>query len=232
MSDLRVALVAEGPTDTVIIEAALRSILPNPFILTQLQPEQTLPRYGTGWGGVLRWCQAFANRGYASFHQDPTLTSFDLLVLHIDSDVTQMAYADVDSDLTNIALEQNWPDLPNGTLTCPPAASGTNYMRQCLLSWCKLEELGSKSVFCVPSQASEAWLVAAVFDDGHQLLSDLECRASLSEEMERLPKPERIKKTQREYRQHAFTVTKNWPKVESRCTQAARFSCEIAGATQ
>ena len=43
MSDLRIALVAEGPTDFVIIEAALKAILPGAFILTQLQPEASLP---------------------------------------------------------------------------------------------------------------------------------------------------------------------------------------------
>lgn len=39
MSDLRIALVAEGPTDYEIIKAALRVILkPRTFIMTQLQP--------------------------------------------------------------------------------------------------------------------------------------------------------------------------------------------------
>jgi hypothetical protein len=55
MSDLRIALVAEGPTDYVIIEAALKVFLPQPFILTQLQPEATKPEIGGGWGGVLKW---------------------------------------------------------------------------------------------------------------------------------------------------------------------------------
>src|SRR6478672_6431271 len=44
MSDLRVALVAEGPLDRVIIEAALKAVIPRPFILTLLQPEPTDPR--------------------------------------------------------------------------------------------------------------------------------------------------------------------------------------------
>ena len=49
MSELRIALVAEGPTDYVIIEAALKAVLPKPFILTQLQPEATRPDLGQGW---------------------------------------------------------------------------------------------------------------------------------------------------------------------------------------
>lgn len=70
MSELRVALVAEGPTDAVVIEAALRALLPRPFVLTQLQPEPTRPKLGTGWGGVLRWCLDFAKRGHTSIESE------------------------------------------------------------------------------------------------------------------------------------------------------------------
>ena len=66
MSDLRIALVAEGPTDCIIIEAALKAVLGQPFVLTQLQPEPTRPDMGGGWGGVFKWCQEFRLRGAAS----------------------------------------------------------------------------------------------------------------------------------------------------------------------
>jgi hypothetical protein len=36
MSELRVALVAEGPTDAVVVEAALKALLRRPFVLTLL----------------------------------------------------------------------------------------------------------------------------------------------------------------------------------------------------
>jgi hypothetical protein len=57
MSDLRIGLVAEGKTDQVVIEAALKAILERPFILTLLQPETSDPfgdagPLGGGWGGV------------------------------------------------------------------------------------------------------------------------------------------------------------------------------------
>lgn len=52
MSNPRIALVAEGPTDFVIIEAALKAILQRPFVLNQLQPEPTRPEMG----GRLGWC--------------------------------------------------------------------------------------------------------------------------------------------------------------------------------
>ena len=61
MSDrLRIALVAEGSTDRVVIEAALRFILGSrPFVLNQLQPVGSVAfgPMGAGWSGVYRWCQ-------------------------------------------------------------------------------------------------------------------------------------------------------------------------------
>ena len=61
MSDrLRIALVAEGPTDRIVIEAALRSTLGSrPFVLNQFQPVGSVAfgPMGSGWSGVYRWCQ-------------------------------------------------------------------------------------------------------------------------------------------------------------------------------
>ena len=51
MSELRIALVAEGPTDAIVIEAALKALLPRPFVLTLVQPEETRPKLGAGWRG-------------------------------------------------------------------------------------------------------------------------------------------------------------------------------------
>ena len=92
---LRIALVAEGPTDQPLIEAALGAILPGqPFVLTQLQPEATLPRMGAGWGGVLKWCHAAGARHTGPIDSDPTLELYDLLIIHLDLDVCDKQYAD------------------------------------------------------------------------------------------------------------------------------------------
>ena len=61
---LRIALVAEGPTDYEAIQAALKAVLPQPFVMIQLQPEATGGMMGTGWCGVLKWMQA-AQQWYA-----------------------------------------------------------------------------------------------------------------------------------------------------------------------
>ncbi len=70
---LRIALVAEGPTDSVVIESALRSMLQGwPFVLNQIFPATSVGfgAMGTGWVGVYRWCRQSAKRGGGSLSAD------------------------------------------------------------------------------------------------------------------------------------------------------------------
>lgn len=230
MSDLRVALVAEGPTDAIVIEAALKGLLPRPFVLTQLQPEVTRPKLGAGWGGVLRWCLEFATRGYARLEDDPTLPGFDLFVLHADADVAEGTYADVSDELVEVARQRGWPVLPSSA-PCPPPTESVAVVRACLHSWLGLQTLGPKTVLCVPSKAIDAWLASAVFDDGHRLLNSLECNLNLEAQLRALPHAERVRKTTREYRAREKQITGAWAIVRNRCSQAKRFSDELAAAT-
>lgn len=227
MSELRVALVAEGPTDAIVIGAALKALLPRPFVLTQLQPESTRPKLGTGWGGVLRWCLDFAARGHARFEDDPTLPGFDLFVVHIDADVAEKKYADVSDEMANLAGQLSWPTLPN-LIPCPPPSGSVDAMRTCLLAWAGMREAGPKTVFCVPSKAVEAWLTAATFDGGHPLQSGLECDLNVESQLKALPVAQRIKKTPVDYRARERTIADAWSVVRQRCTQAERFSREVA----
>ena len=227
MSDLRVALVSEGPTDAIVIEAALRALLPRPFVLTQLQPEPTRPKLGTGWGGVLRWCVDFAARNYACFEDDPTLPGFDLFVVHIDADVATKNYADVSDEFAQLAAQHGWPTLPNSA-RCPPPSGSVNAMRTCLLAWAGMHEPGPKTVFCVPSKAVEAWLTAAALDGDHALQSSLECNLNVESQLRALPVAQRIKKTARDYRALGRTIAEEWSVVRQRCSQADRFSTEVA----
>jgi hypothetical protein len=225
---LRVALVTEGRTDAVMIEAALRALLPRSFLPTRLQPEERhRPELGSGWGGVLRWCLDFATRGYPRFEDDPTLPGFDLFVVHIDADVAAMNYADVSPEVAALASQLAWPTLPL-VIPCPPPSGGADAMRMCLLAWSGLRAPGPRTVFCVPSQAIESWLAAAVLKDGHPLLAGLECTLNIDRQMAVLPKGQRIKKTLNEYRAHQHTVTKAWPTVRQRSSQAERFSADVA----
>ena len=228
MSDLRVAIVAEGKTDVIVIEAALKALLPRRFIPTALQPEPTRTKLG-GWGGVLCWCLDFAKRGYSSFEDDVTLPGFDLFVVHVDADVAECAYTDLSGGIANMATQNNWPALPNN-VPCPPPTGSADAMRTCLPSWAGVQSFGPRTVLCVPSKAIEAWLVAAAFEDGHAMLTNLECKLNLKGQLAAMPLPQRINKSEHQYRLHATRITQNWAVVRQRCTQAERFSIEVAAA--
>ncbi len=223
------ALVAEGPTDAIIIEAALTALLSRPFILTLLQPEPTRPAMGTGWGGVLRWCQGFAGRGAPDLESDPALPGFDLFILHTDADVAEGSYGEVSSGIAALAASSGWPPLPQRR-PCPPPTGAADTVRGCVLSWAGLPAPGPQTVLCVPSKAVDAWLAAATLDDGHALLNGLECNLNVAGRLAVLPKAARIPKTARDYRAHARTVTARWATVRQRCTQAERFSVEVEAA--
>jgi hypothetical protein len=228
MSELRVALIAEGPTDTALIQAALQAILNDrPFTLTTLQPEPTLPRMGTGWCGVFNWCRAFAARSQASLETDPTLPGFDLFVIHLDADVADKRYADGGEPVSTAA--QGLLALPCAQ-PCPPPAGAADELRKRVLSWLGLVQVGPRTVLCVPSKVIEAWLAAGVLDEGHSLLPALECNRSLETQLAGLPKGQRIKKSTREYREHAGAMTKAWTRVTRACTQAERFHRDVHAA--
>jgi hypothetical protein len=201
MSDLRIALVAEGPTDHVIIEAALRAILPRPFVLTLLQPEATRPKLGSGWCGVLKWCGEFQARGYGSIEDDPTLELYSLVILHLDADVADKSYEDC--SMTALA---RWGSLPCSQ-ACPPPAATADQLSAVLLSWLGISAAGNKTTLCVQSKSSEAWLAAAVFPENQTLMKDIECRINIECQLSQLPKNQRIKKGRTEYLRYTSVIT-------------------------
>jgi hypothetical protein len=223
MSDaLKIALVAEGPTDLEVIQAALKAVLPHPFIMTLLQPEATQPQMGGGWGGVLKWCDAAQQRHHGSLDTDPTLSGFDLLIIHIDVDVSTSKYDDCGAAVTQLAQQNNW-----GTLPCSqpwlPVADTVDALMSVIQSWLGGATPGDRTLFCLPAQSSDTWLAAAVLSPGDFLLANVECDVNLENRLATLPKKQRIKKNKRDYQVHAPRITQHWTQVKILCTQAAEF---------
>ena len=222
MSELRIALVAEGPTDFEVISAALRAVLPRPFVLTRLQPEATRPEMGTGWGGVLKWCHAAGQRHMGSLDSDPTLFGFDFLIIHLDADVAHKQYADCGPAVAQMVGPGGWRNIPCA-LPCPPASDSCAELEGVLTSWLGQATPGNKTVWCIPAQSTGTWLAAAILPAGHARLAGAECNLALESQLANLPKAQRIKKTNVDYRRHANVVTSQWPKVKQLCEQACAF---------
>jgi len=229
MSEPRIALVAEGPTDYEVIQAALKAILPERFTLILLQPEATPAVMGTGWGGVLKWCDAAGRRHAASLDTDPTLEGFDLLVIHLDLDVAQARYADCGRDVHEQAAAKGWATLPSH-MPCPPVADTCARLETVLHSWLNPAQAGAKTVLCLPAQSSGTWLAAATLPAGHALLAGAECNVAVESRLAQLPKAQRIHKRPREYRVFAVHVTANWAGVKALCSQAAAFEQAVQAA--
>lgn len=226
MSDPRIALVSEGTTDAVVIEAALKAILKRPFVLVPLQPEATRPEMGSGWGGVLKWCQEFRRLGAASLEADPTLQGFDLVIVHLDADVAEKSYSDCGTAVVQWAQEQAFPPLPC-SFPCPPPSNTTDALEAVLLGWLGLSAVGPRSLVCLPSKAIESWLASAVLPSGHNLLTDLECNLSLETGLAQLPKGQKIRKSRRDYQRWAGKISSQWDSVKAFCSRAAVFEREV-----
>lgn len=228
MSDpLRVALVAEGPTDKVVIGAAVAGLLGvSPFVLIQLQPEESLPfnQVRGGWGGVYHWCRQAAARAGGALRHDPLFSTFDILILHLDADVAEKQYNEA-----GIADPVN--DLPCGR-PCPPPGATTNQLRTVLLRWAGETDVSPRTVLCTPSTCTEAWVLSALYPTDKIVVSgDVECYATPDRALQAKPKTGRLvtsgKKVIEQYRRRAREITAAWPQTRALCTEAERFSSEF-----
>lgn len=231
-SPLYIALVGEGPTEREVIEAALKHILASrTFVLKQLQPEATRPDRGTGWGGVLKWCQQQSARCRSHgglIEADPTLSNFDGVVIQLDADVATFSYPDLRPPYTPAEAAANgWLPLPCPT-HCPPSSIPPDELHAVLRSWLHPAVPGDKTVVCIPAMNTGAWQAAAKLPDGHALLSDLECNPSIEPQMQVLPLTLRVNKKDRKSRLAAANaVAQRWPDVTARCTRAHAFDQAI-----
>lgn len=230
MSDpVRVALVAEGPTDGIVIEAALLAMMGDrSFVLTQLQPEGSVAfgHLGTGWVGVYRWCRQAASRGGGLLSGDALLFgTYDVVVLHLDADVAGKSYSD----------GSVLPEATDGALpcerACPPASATTDTLRTVLLSWCGEVAVPARSVVCIPSKSTDAWVIAALFPNDPAMRTGIECCVDPESRLGLQKKRTRIKKTQQDYRARASQITSSWPRIARRgvCGEAYRFERELCG---
>lgn len=233
MSDpLRIALVAEGPTDGVVIEAALRSMLNGrSFVLKQVFPEDSVAfgPMGTGWVGVYRWCHAAATRGTGSLSGDQLIFgagNYDLLLLHLDGDVAGYEYADGSLD----------PLPTDGALpcekACPPPSDTTDELRNVLLSWCGETVVPPKTVVCIPSKSTEAWVVASLFPNDQAIAQGIECYASPESRLGQQPAALRIRKKRRDYLIRTIEMEQAWPRIAAPAAlgEAYRFHSEFLAA--
>jgi len=219
---LRVALVAEGPTDKVVLQSALTSMLAGrSFILRQLHPEESLPfgPIGTGWVGVYKWCRSAVARTGGQLRNDILYHTYDILVLQLDADVAEKTYASGN-------IQESAQDLPCA-MPCPPPAASTNPLRNVLLRWAGETSVPPKTVLCTPSKSMEAWVVAALFPHDMAAVNDLECWPHPENRLGQQPASQRIQKRSEDYENHFEELKNAWPSLAANLTEAQRFQSEF-----
>jgi hypothetical protein len=222
---LRVALVGEGPTERVVIEAALASILcDRSFILKQLQPEESLPfgAIGTGWVGVYRWCRQAVARSGTSLRDDVLYDAYDLLLLHLDADVADECYA-------NGNIIESIQDLPCSG-RCPPPSASTNPLRAVLLRWAGEEAAPPRTVLCTPSKNTDAWVLAALFPEDLAVRRGIECWAKPEDRLSQQPVEHRTRKRVDDYQKRATRLRDAWPRLVLTLDEARRFEADFRAA--
>ena len=193
------------------------------FALALLQPEATQPSFGGGWGGVLKWCDAFRTSEFASLEADPRRAAFDLIIVHLDADVADQQYADCGAPAEKLAADAGFMAMPF-SMPCPPAAPTVARVESLVGSWLGLAAPGAKTIFCVPSKSTEAWLAAALLHDKADLMEDLECEFNVEGMLARLPKGQRVRKTAVQYQTSRTLSRKRGPSMCARVARPQLFS--------
>jgi hypothetical protein len=229
---LRIALVAEGITDKLVIQAAIKNLLgERRFILRLLQPEESLPlgisvpnlSQGMGWGGVYLWCEGVRHRNGGRLDGDVLFSGHDILIMHLDADVAAKHYSDC-------GIEDPAGDLPCKE-KCPPASATTDRLRAVLLRWLGETNAPTKTVLCTPSKNCESWVIAALFpDDSVMLRKGWECHPTPESRLGTKPKAVRVIKSKAGYEAVEEKISAAWPKLRTELSEARRFSDDFVSA--
>lgn len=219
----RIGLIVEGPTDGIVLRAAIKNLLPDrELVFTTIQPEFSVLSGGTGegWSGVYRWCRQASSEGGGSVSGSTALLNHDAIVIHLDADVAENTYQ------SGHIYDETATDLPC-VQPCPPVNATTDALRIVALRWMNETELPAKCVFCTPSKSMEAWVMKALFPKNPLVKSQhWECRDDPDKQLGQQPIAKRIGKNRRDYESRHQDFIKAWPDVR-KLDEAERFSQEF-----
>jgi hypothetical protein len=208
---VRIGIVAEGPTDHLVLEALIARVL-NVGEFVRLYPDDSRSLGGPGgWQGVRAWCTA--NQGaLEAIMRAITGREIDLLVIHIDCSAAP----------TN--------GIP---FNCPPPTATAEALRNQVVTWLG-GVLADYAVIATPSYCTDTWTVVAL-EPGQRGRADLECDPLIDRHLLRegrlRTKEGRVQKSVRRYEALAAVVASEADAVLSACSEAASFRGRLLAAT-
>ena len=220
---LRVSFVAEGPTDYVVLRAAVRALLGGAdFEPVPLKPEldeSLRTKSASGWGGVYFWCRQTVEQTGGPASGNLLFASDDaLVVIQVDADIARRSSADYEiKDAPN-------DDLPCGQ-PCPPPSATTDALRAVMLGWLNETAVPPHAVLCTPSKNIETWVLVGLFPENEQAVKEnIECRWGLDVQLRKYGLIKGSQKLIDEYRANEEGIRNAWPEIRAKCTEAERFS--------
>lgn len=215
---LEIRVICEGPTDLEVIRAALRARTDEDFNLVQLQPDGSLyggdaGPHGGGWKGVRGYLEAAAQAGGLQA-VGALRPEIDLLIVHLDADV---------ADEAEISCAR----------PCPPALDTVDALDALLRSWMNGPDLDPRIAFCLPSKATESWIIQAVIPSRKPADVDPECHPDPAALLLGGPRKlvrrrgPKLKKLRPAYAALVPALTKAWPELAVVSTTAKRFDDQL-----
>jgi len=219
MSDpIRVAFVTEGPTDHVVLLAAVRALLDGrdfePIVLSPQLDTNLRAKTEGGWGSVYKWCRQVVDQAGGNANENPVFEMNDIVVIQVDADVARMSYADYDiaGAPTDLPCEQ----------ACPPARATTDALREVMLGWLGTGAEPPHVVLCTPSKNLETWVLVSLFPK-----RGVECAWGLEQKLRKHGLMRGKQKLIDAYKKHTRALQDAWPDVTKQCGEAERFSADF-----
>jgi len=221
----RIAFIVEGKTDYYVLTSLVSMWLKGHYIPTQIQPESSNFGTGEGWGGVFKWCRQVRENTKNKFLSDPLFTQFDLVLIHIDGDVSFSHYSDIGIDTP-----------PNSDIPCYKKGDSASTiilkLEKVLANWCGITDFPIKVITVIPVMATEAWLFSGLVPNDNRIIQKtIEQEFYPDDLFVTQPKGLRLvrkngdrnKKETKRYREAMPTFCNSWSNVTSVCHGAKLF---------
>lgn len=225
---VRVAFVMEGPTDYVVLRAAVRALLDGrDFEATTIWPdldENLRPKTEGGWGGVYKWCRQVLEQVEGPARENPIFALNDMVVIQVDADVARMKYKDYGiTDAPNDELSRETCEKD-----CPPPSATTDALRAVMLGWLDETSVPPHAVLCTPSRNIETWVLVGLFPgNGQAKKANIECRWGLEVQLRKYGLMKGEKKLINKYKANEKRIQDAWPNAREKCSEAERFSTDF-----
>lgn len=233
---LKIGIVAEGPTDLIMLESAIKTIMKQycanqEYTLDSLQPEVDANMNqlsGSGWPNVYKWCRECVEMANGPIRNHILLANYSALIIQLDADV---------ADKTFLSAHITAPINPNSlpcTQRCPPPCATTDALRNVLLAWINEVSVPPNVVLCTPSKALESWIIIALPDKTaamERIITQIECHRHPDKLLSSMPAGNRLissghKRTDR-YKSRSDDFADNWTQVVQHATEAQRFQSDF-----